>query len=975
MDNFDFTDMHMMFTLKRIVFVNSANHAYSEIMLDNHMAMFGRNNAGKTASLAATKLLLFPEVDFRQCEKKFRFEGKGGMYNCEDSYQFYFPSPNSFLAMEVENPSGTFCMVLYRSNAINSFGYHRFFIPVDYETLRPQFWDLERKAFAENLSVESLNAFMKQHKGMGVTEQKRLIEIMFGSLGRADAHFCVVPLKDSSGDSIKAFKNIYNLAFASGGSESSILPSAIAALIEMKRGREAEKVSTNLTRVYEEYQALFKQGKQLELYANHLDAFEKLRLVFETLFSKVKLYSATYHHLKDWRTQSLNTYAPQCKEVDRQFEEAVRNQILVKNEIKGIEQEFYRLDGSIKSNEKELNHINDSINKSQSIIAQYHGNHSTAEIIDILKEDIAEQKESLASYQSEEETGKRLAHKTLLFKQKLSELDALKKVLENQSDLLLNQIDLHSVQIFNALNPHLNRINLKVDHHAIDTIQSFSQLFTTDADSQTLYFKESPIAGIRLTPFNPSQSVESIQQEYDRTSLDIIDLTDEIDELKMRVINFKNKELTALEITKLKKNLADTETEVNLLSGFDYLIGQIPIKQQTLAELIEQKKQLSIHLGLKQQTFTAVQHSVQTLQASKDHLSESKDFFEMVKKSLERAQDVYDPMALQLLGDAIVLELDDVSIKQQADTLIKTATQCQTDKSKFEAAMEGFMAKVADEKVEPSKIRSSLIEWIADIETYKTSFGNLEYKRIDFSERVRGHNEDIRLQIDEIHEAAAQINRTVSDINQKLNGQRISNLSEIKLHLETTSDFNSINNTLSKHNISGETLAEEGFYTSLLKFFEAHQNTNTGLIKMADLIKSITYHYTVNGTQVMTKSQSGGTTSTVTAFVLSVLLNEIKMTDTIVRMPIIVDEISTLDPANSQATINQISAQGFSIFCATPAFNAHIVSEVGRFIFIDQFKPASIMVEGCDIHIMPHHIAVFGASVEAGIGAKHEVQS
>jgi hypothetical protein len=347
----------------------------------------------------------------------------------------------------------------------------------------------------------------------------------------------------------------------------------------------------------------------------------------------------------------------------------------------------------------------------------------------------------------------------------------------------------------------------------------------------------------------------------------------------------------------------------------------------------------------------------------------------MVKKSLERAQDVYDPMALQLLGDAIVLDLDDVSIKQQADALIKTATQCQTDKSKFEAAMEGFMAKVVDEKVDPSKIRSSLIEWIADIETYKTSFGNLEYKRIDFSQRVRGHNEDIRLQIDEIHEAAAQINRTVSDINQKLNGQRISNLSEIKLHLETTSDFNAINNTLSKHNISGETLAEEGFYTSLLKFFEAHQNSNTGLIKMADLIKSITYHYTVNGTQVMTKSQSGGTTSTVTAFVLSVLLNEIKMTDTIVRMPIIVDEISTLDPANSQATINQISAQGFSIFCATPAFNAHIVSEVGRFIFIDQFKPASIMVEGCDIHIMPHHIAVFGASVEAGIGAKHEVQS
>ena len=52
-------DETLNYILKRIVFVNSANHAYSEIRLDNHLALFGANNAGKTASLAATKLMLY----------------------------------------------------------------------------------------------------------------------------------------------------------------------------------------------------------------------------------------------------------------------------------------------------------------------------------------------------------------------------------------------------------------------------------------------------------------------------------------------------------------------------------------------------------------------------------------------------------------------------------------------------------------------------------------------------------------------------------------------------------------------------------------------------------------------------------------------------------------------------------------------------------------------------------------------------
>ncbi len=71
MTNISFEIQDMIYSLKRLIFVNSANHGFSELVLDQHLAMYGRNNGGKTASLASTKLVLFPETNFSDCKSKF----------------------------------------------------------------------------------------------------------------------------------------------------------------------------------------------------------------------------------------------------------------------------------------------------------------------------------------------------------------------------------------------------------------------------------------------------------------------------------------------------------------------------------------------------------------------------------------------------------------------------------------------------------------------------------------------------------------------------------------------------------------------------------------------------------------------------------------------------------------------------------------------------------------------------------------
>lgn len=72
-------DFRLNYSLNKIVLVNSASHAYSEIPIDEPLVLLGKNNRGKTSSLAATKLILYPEVNFNNCESKFNFTNKASL--------------------------------------------------------------------------------------------------------------------------------------------------------------------------------------------------------------------------------------------------------------------------------------------------------------------------------------------------------------------------------------------------------------------------------------------------------------------------------------------------------------------------------------------------------------------------------------------------------------------------------------------------------------------------------------------------------------------------------------------------------------------------------------------------------------------------------------------------------------------------------------------------------------------------------
>src|SRR5690606_19939631 len=145
-----------------------------------------------------------------------------------------------------------------------------------------------------------------------------------------------------------------------------------------------------------------------------------------------------------------------------------------------------------------------------------------------------------------------------------------------------------------------------------------------------------------------------------------------------------------------------------------------------------------------------------------------------------------------------------------------------------------------------------------------------------------------------------------------------------------------------------------------------HISKQSRRIKLADIIERVDYSYRhADSDKRVTEGQSGGTTSAVTAFVLSILLKQIVSQNYSMRLPIVVDEIGTLDSKNTKAVVDQCIDHGFTLFCATPNFSPSLNRIVGRTLNMDAAKVPETRVNECVVQILPQHIDYFGARHEA----------
>jgi energy-coupling factor transporter ATP-binding protein EcfA2 len=82
--------------INRLVLINSANYEIAELPLDESISLVGPNNSGKTSLINALQFLFIRE------RKHMDF----GKHDIRATMKFYFPSPSSYILLEMQIPAG-----------------------------------------------------------------------------------------------------------------------------------------------------------------------------------------------------------------------------------------------------------------------------------------------------------------------------------------------------------------------------------------------------------------------------------------------------------------------------------------------------------------------------------------------------------------------------------------------------------------------------------------------------------------------------------------------------------------------------------------------------------------------------------------------------------------------------------------------------------------------------------------------------
>lgn len=940
------------YILKRMVYVNSANHGYSEILLDKHLAMYGDNNAGKTASLAGTKLLLYPEVDFSRCEEKFKFLGKGGLFSKEDSYDFYFPDARSFLVLEVENPEGTFCMVLYKTN---NYGYGRFFVPVSYKEMRPLFWDEQGNTFAGGLSVQAVGKFSKEHDGIQVTDQKDIAYLMYDSFrgDKSKKRFCVLPLKDARAESIAAFRNIYQLAF---DTTTKSLPAAIATLLEMGRGRDEERLDANLTQLADQHSALVEKQNWLQSLQNAKPLFQRVKSHFEQINQDLESYSRAYHTLDNSLKMAKEEHDPIYQESQEKTESLRLAEDNINIEIRKLSDLVKTSNSTIKFNETALSKQNAKINYAKKIIGSYGSGISDREVIDILRSYHEDKIAALEVYEKEGGIKKSLEYNIQLRNRLATSLTQVNELIENAGLSFLEQLyNSKSASVLSSLNKNFQHIAAKPNDEQIAIINGFTGLFDK-GETGYLTFLDKSLKETQYKHYDPSAAV--INREKEKQALE-----NQIRKLDQDI----KKERDALKHSDIDKLIAATKADAQRTWDEIGLITGMEASKKELVELeliIERENTISEESSAKLNEVNQKQLKVKSdyikWKTTLNKLKEQKLTYDQITKLLGKVNIICTPREFGF-EELDALTLSSELSEAMTDTLHDMATSYSKAQKIFSDDLRRLITAISHPDIDPHKDYHTDAEFAQVVKAYDHAFTTLDYDLAQHLNEIRSHNRLVSSQLNELREAKQFLANFVNTINVELNDKHVSNLSEIKLILDTDKRFDSLLKTLEKHDIQDDSLLEEQFYIALAQFVESYFNKKTRRLKMHDIISSINYQYVLAETnEVVTKSQSGGTTSTITAFVLSVLLKRVTPPYVCLRMPIIVDEISTLDFKNTSATILQIANHGFSIFCATPSFSAFISKHVGRWVMIDRVKVREPMVSKCHINILPKDVEGYG---------------
>ncbi len=933
------------FTIRQLVFVNSAAYAYTEIRVDQHTALFGRNNLGKTSMLNALKLFLLPEENFRRCEKKFGFKGANGSeYDGQESYGYYFPEDHSFIILEAENVHGTFCLVLHRAN--REFSYGRMAVPCEYEMIRNLFWDFtsnENEGLGgpkESLSLKSLLSELKQLGGEQLGDVKTIKDRLFSEkpldplLGR----YCLLPLKQGGTvREIEAWRQLIHLAFDISARDDQTLPNAVATIIEGEKQREAEQVSIDFDQILEAYHSLKEEGDRLQNLQNHLPSWGAFESNYKQYEHDSRRAAQLYVNVEVNLNRSLDRLTQAVKDGKQKYREKYQ-------EFEGNRKLFGQKDGEFKDISGQQKAIHRAAESTQNrlkriatIVREYPESFSNDQIVEALVGYRQELEEDIGNLQSAEARQRRMENLIRESRRLQPQEEGLVSLLEGRTPALLEHVSSDSAAVLYSINQSFSQLRVQPSGDQLEIIQQFSALFGEDGGK--LCFLNEAFPDLPFVPFDAQKNRMGL-----KARLDDVRKQQQKVQKELRDLNALGKQSSAdLEqhLTQKRKEVESVKADVELVKAYTTHQSQAAEYQDQLQDFEQQSNALSQELkelkgkhDVLSRELTAEEEAFKADEKQQAEVNSRLSHLASIKDTHARIIDLWKDLLVPEKMEVEERTID--SLREQTRSLQRLGEEVVDGVSKL------LQANLLEEDVSEGYRQLGLADVKHYRDRFRREFDTLDGRWLNYRDRVASHNKETSIKMDELKGAAKQIQTFSHEINQQFKDYQVSNLAEVQVCLTLHPRFEQLLKELETINFYTEELHDARLYSRLNDFCEEFfKKAAKGgpTLSMDQIIQKVYYRYRLEGLEIYDdKEQSNGTTSMVNSLLLSVLIKRLLRSDAQICIPLIMDEMGSLDRENLKTAIRIAEEHGFVLFGASPDISSEIVQAVKNYVNLGSFR-------------------------------------
>ena len=940
------------FCFKQLVFVNSAAYAYTQIRIDQHTALFGENNLGKTSMLNTLKLFLLPEVNFRDCHKKFNFRGTNGkVYDGLASFRYYFPEDRAFIILEAENPHNEFCVVLHRGGATDRQEYARMLVPRPYQEIMHLFWDMEAisdngvGAPVEEMTLQGTLAALRAMGGEPLSERKMIQERLFTfhPWDKQAGRFCLLPLRNGAGSrEIDAWRKLIHLAFDISAQDGRTLPDTLATIIEGQKSRRQEHLSLDLNTIIDEAHQLREAGDRITRIVNASRDWER--------------FDALYHQERDQRQQAAQAYVDLAYSLDQEkgrlkevveqtsqrLREAERLEEDLRTDKEDLKKQTTEAEAILKNEQAHAQSLREDINAANATINRFADAESPQHILDVLGRSMEEKERAIEGYEDKEKAAANLQEVHTRLQGNERRAKDLEKALANHMPILLDTLPEADASVLYSLNSVLGATHGELTQEQQQAFCHFASQFGDDQGHLVLSSPQAPIhlPGIRFCRYDPEQNREELARQLKALGDSIAS------DRKTRDRLTQEGRMSAAEITRLKEEaqqaLRGLKREKSVLSAKESNEEKLAALESEIVGLEADLKEKNRLLGLKE---TAWQEAEQAHRSASRERNDAQRQTIKVENLEERLKSIGRSADNVLAGlqRSLTPGLRPVD-KGAIEALENEIHELRDQRDQMEQRLRTLLSQQILDEAEDQALKSTFeSEEITDFHgRLKAVFDNLETLKTNHRHQVERHNKTTHAQVEILRTAKDQVSAFMRTINAEMGAFQISNLEEIRIDYKLQPRFQQLLQDLEETDLLGADLQDERIYDQLKAFqadFFSKDATRSGVVLSLDkILEAVTYSYRLRGEdQWTTNAQSNGTNMMITTHLLSVLMARLMEPDTQVNMPLVMDEFGSLATRNMRTAREMAEQNGYFLFVANPNRDAKITRILENYVHLGLF--------------------------------------